>query len=225
MPAMKALIVEDDRRLGGFLCRVLTEEGYAADLCTLGVKAMTQAQSGLYHLMLLDRMLPDVDGLSVCRAVRQAGLPLPILMLTARGELRDRVHGLESGADDYLVKPFEVVELIARIHAVMRRASGASVSRIGGLVVDPWSHRVTLEGQPLELSNREYAFLLHLVHSSDKPVSRTELLQQIWDIQFDPGSNLMDVLVSRLRDKLGTHSWMLETVRGFGYRLRGTHSS
>lgn len=225
MRRMKALVVEDDRRLGRFLCRVLSEEGYTADLCTSGAKATTQAQTGVYHLMLLDWMLPDIDGLSVCRAVRQCGLPLPILMLTARGELRERVLGLETGADDYLVKPFEVVELIARIHALMRRAGGAGTSQIGELRIDPWSRRVTLEGQPLDLSSREYAFLLHLAHSVDKPVSRSELLQQIWSLQFDPGSNLMEVLVSRLRDKLGAHSWMIETVRGVGYRLRGARAA
>jgi DNA-binding response OmpR family regulator len=220
MRRMKALVVEDDRRLGHFLCRVLAEEGFAADLCTSGAKATTQAQAGVYHLMLLDWMLPDLDGLSVCRGVRQRGLPLPILMLTARGELSERVLGLETGADDYLVKPFEVVELIARVHALMRRTSPARVSQIGELTIDPWSHRIALNGQPLELSSREYSFLLHLAHSGDKPVSRSELLQQIWDIQFDPGSNLMEVLVSRLRDKLGAYSWMIETVRGVGYRLR-----
>ncbi len=225
MRGVKALVVEDDRRLGGFLCRVLSEEGYAADLCTTGTQATGQAQTGLYHLMLLDWMLPDIDGLSVCRTVRQTGLPLPILMLTARGELRERVLGLETGADDYLVKPFEVVELIARIHALMRRSSGKSLSCTGDLKIDPWSRRVTLCGQPLELSSREYAFLLHLAHHIDKPVSRTELLQQIWDIQFDPGSNLMEVLVSRLRDKLGAHSSMIETVRGFGYKLRGARAA
>lgn len=220
MRRMKALIAEDDQRLGRFLCRVLTEEGYAADLCTSGTDAVAQAGTGIYQLMLLDWMLPDLDGLSVCREVRKAGLALPIVMLTARGELRERVLGLETGADDYLVKPFEVDELLARIHAVMRRASGPLALHVGDLMFEPRSRRVMLSGQRLELSSRGYSFLLHLAHRAGKPVSRTELLRQIWDLQFDPGSNLMEVLVSRLRDRLGSHAWMIETIRGFGYRLR-----
>lgn len=217
---MKALIVEDDTKLARFLLRVLTEEGFSADVCSNGTDALTQAKTGLYRLMLLDWMLPDLDGLSVCREIRLAGNPLPILMLTARGEVRERVLGLEAGADDYLIKPFEVDELVARIHAVLRRTAGQYLVRIGELELDRFSRQVWLGGQSLELTNREYRFLLHVVQRGGQPVRRSELLSEVWELNFDPGSNLIEVLVNRLREKLGAASWMIETVRGLGYRLR-----
>ena len=220
MASVRALIVEDDTKLASFLLRVLTEEGFSGDLCASGADALTQARTGLYRLMLLDWMLPDLDGLSVCRELRRAGNPLPILMLTARGEVRERVLGLEAGADDYLIKPFEVDELVARIHAVLRRTAGQYLVRVGELELDRFSRHVWLGGQPIELTNREYRFLLHVVQHAGNPVRRSELLSEVWELGFDPGSNLIEVLVNRLREKLGASSWMIETVRGYGYRLR-----
>lgn len=222
---MRTLIVEDDAKLARFLSRVLTEEGFVADTCASGVDALTQAKSGLYDLVLLDWMLPDLDGLSVCRAVRAAGLTVPILMLTARGDLRERVLGLTTGADDYLVKPFEVDELLARIHALLRRATGRAQPRVGELTLDPRHHRAHVAGSAIELTSREYAFLLHLMSRPGQPVPRSELLAQVWDIRYDPGTNVIEVLVSRLRDKLGEHAFMIETVRGLGYCLRGERPS
>lgn len=217
---MKALIVEDDTKLARFLLRVLTEEGFSGDLCTSGADAVAQARHGIYHLMLLDWMLPDLDGLSVCRELRRAGISAPILMLTARGELRERVLGLDAGADDYLIKPFEVDELVARINAVMRRVAKQYPISVGPLELDRMNRQVRLGGQLLELTSREYCFLLYLAQRIGQSVRRSELLAEVWGLSFDPGSNLVEVLVSRLRDKLGESAWVIETVRGYGYRLR-----
>jgi len=217
---MKALIVEDDGKVARFIARVLGEEGFVTDLCVSGLDAVRQAGTLSYDVILLDWMLPDLDGLAVCRELRRAGLVTPILMLTARGELRERVLGLEAGADDYIVKPFEIDELLARIQAVLRRTHGFGRMRVGALEIDRLARQVTLAGQSLELTAREFAILLFLARQADQVVARSELLSQVWSTQFDPGSNLIDVHISRLRDKLGPHAWMIDTVRGKGYRLR-----
>lgn len=222
LEAVKVLVVEDDAKLSRFLVRVLVEEGYAADSCATGADALAQASSGIYDLLVLDWMLPDIDGLSVCRRLRQEGMTTPILMLTARGEVRERVLGLETGADDFLVKPFEVEELVARIRALVRRASGFAKLGVGPLELDRVGREVRLDGKALDLTSREYALLLDFVHHAEKVVTRTELLARVWGTSFDPGSNLVEVHVSRLRDKLGDHAWMIETVRGAGYRLTVT---
>jgi DNA-binding response OmpR family regulator len=219
---VKILIVEDDRKLARFVQRVLSEEGYAADLCSSGPDALVQARSGIYNLVLLDWMIPDLDGLEVCRQLRRSGCTVPILMVTARGELSERVLGLDSGADDYLVKPFEVEELMARVHALLRRAVGHPRLTFGGLEIDRDLRQARLEGRVIELTAREFSLLLHLAHHCDQVVTRTELLTQVWSTQFDPESNVVEVHVSRLRDKLGENAWMIDTVRGRGYRLR-TH--
>jgi DNA-binding response OmpR family regulator len=219
---VKVLVVEDDVKLSRFLQRVLVDEGYAADECATGTHALSRARSGTYDLVLLDWMLPDVDGLSVCRRLREEGYSVPILMLTARGELRERVLGLEAGADDFVVKPFEVEELVARIRALGRRSAGVAKLDVGALEVDRVGRKVTLGGRDLDLTSREYALLLDLVHHAEKIVTRTELLSRVWGTTFDPGSNVVEVHVSRVREKLGRHAWMIETVRGAGYRLRAT---
>lgn len=216
---VRVLVVEDDVKLSRFLVRVLVEEGFVADACATGADASAQAPAGSYDLIVLDWMLPDIDGLSVCRTLRRGGLSTPILMLTARGELREKVLGLESGADDYLVKPFEVEELVARIRALVRRSTGFAKLDVGALELDRVGREVRLLGKSLDLTSREYALLLDFMHHAEKTVSRTELLARVWGTSFDPGSNLVEVHVSRLRDKLGDHAWMIETVRGAGYRL------
>jgi DNA-binding response OmpR family regulator len=217
---LKILVVEDDKKLARFLSRVLTEEGYVTDSASNGQEAIQQAESGVYDLIVLDWMLPETDGLHVCRELRRSGCAAPILMLTARGETRERVLGLDAGADDYMVKPFEVEEFVARVRALIRRTAGFGRLRCGDIEIDRVGHRALLKGQPLSLTSREYALLVHLVHHSDKIVTRTELLSRVWETNFDPGSNLIEVHVSRLREKLGDHAWMIETVRGSGYRLR-----
>jgi DNA-binding response OmpR family regulator len=217
---VKVLVVEDGLKVARFLTRVLSEEGFTTDICTRGEDAIRQAATGLYDLVLLDWMLPDIDGLSVCREIRRSGVWVPVLMLTARGELRERVLGLSSGADDYLVKPFEVDELVARVHALVRRAQGFAQLRCGPLEIDRVAHVARLEGATIDLTTREYAVLAHLARHAEAIVTRADLLAQVWDTAFESGSNIVEVQVSRLRDKLGAHAWMIETVRGFGYRLR-----
>ena len=219
--SMKVLLLEDDRRLARFLTRVLSEEGLVVDLCGRGADAITQAIGGLYDLVVLDWMVPDTDGLTVCREIRRAGDNAPVLMLTARGEIRERVLGLEAGADDYMVKPFEVDEFVARVRALLRRASGFAVLHCGDLHIDPVARQAKVMDVALALTNREFALLLDLVHRADRIVKRSDLLAHACGMHFDPGSNLVEVHISRLRDKLGDHAWMIETVRGVGYRLRG----
>jgi DNA-binding response OmpR family regulator len=216
---VKVLIVEDDTKLSRLLLQILVEEGFTADICARGTDALEQAATRIYDLILLDWMLPDVDGLSICRRVRQQGLTTPIIMLTARAELRERVLALDAGADDYVMKPFEVEDLLARIRALVRRAGGMSKMGVGALELDRVGRHARIAGKPLELTAREYDLLLDFVHHTDKVLTRTELLARVWGTTFDPGSNLVEVHVSRLRDKLGAYAWMIETIRGTGYRL------
>jgi DNA-binding response OmpR family regulator len=217
---VKLLVIEDDPKLARLLTRVLQEEGYVVDGCGKGEPGLRQASSGLYDLVVLDWMLPDLDGLSLCRQLREQGTSLPILMLTSRAELSERVMALDAGADDYLVKPFEIEELAARIRALLRRVAGAGKTSVGPLSLDPRTRRATLGDAPLELTTREYALIAYLTRRAGEVVTRSELLAHVWSTRFDPGSNLVEVHVSRLRDKLGRWAWMIETVRGSGYRLR-----
>jgi DNA-binding response OmpR family regulator len=217
---VRVLILEDDQKLARFLARVLTEEGLVVDTCAQGSDAIAQAEGGLYDLVILDWMVSDTDGLTVCREMRRAGSTAPILMLTARGETRERVLGLEAGADDYVVKPFEVDELVARVRALLRRTTGFATLRCGDVEIDRVARCARVAGSELSVTNREYALLLHLLHHADRIVKRSDLLAHVWGMRFDPGSNLVDVHMSRLRDKLGDRAWMIETVRGVGYRLR-----
>mgnify|MGYP005814485601 CR=1 FL=1 len=217
---MKLLVAEDDRKLASFLRRVFVEEGYVVDTCASGQDAIGQASSGLYDLLVLDWMLPEVDGLEVCRRLRERGATLPILMLTARGEVQERVLGLQAGADDYLLKPFEVEELLARVQALLRRATGHGRLQVGPLSIDQMQHKVTAEGEAIALTQREFMLLLHLAQHRHRVVSRSELWSAVWSLQFDPESNVVEAHMSRLRQKLGRHAWMIDTVRGRGYRLR-----
>lgn len=221
---MRCLIVEDDRRLALFLSRVLSEVGYTVDICAVGTDALQQVRAGAYDFLLLDWMLPGLDGLSVCRDIRQAGLTLPIIMVTARDEVGERVLGLRAGADDYIGKPFEMEELLARIEALLRRTTGAGDLTFDNLKIDRLGNRATLGGKPLDLTTREYGLLLHLAYNANKVVPRSELLAKVWGITFDPGSNLIDVHIKNLRDKLGSYASLIETVRGAGYRLRKDHA-
>ncbi|MGA3120371.1 MAG: response regulator transcription factor [Polyangiaceae bacterium] len=217
---MKALVLEDDQKLARFLARVLSEEGLEVDLCARGVDAIAQAQGGMYDLIVLDWMVPETDGLAVCREIRRSGGVAPILMLTARGEISERVLALNAGVDDYMVKPFEVDEFAARVRSLLRRLSGFAALRCGELEVDPVSRQAKLADAVLTLTNREYAVLFHLLRRANQIVKRSDLLAQVWGMRFDPGSNLVDVHISRLRERFGDRAGMIETVRGVGYRLR-----
>jgi DNA-binding response OmpR family regulator len=217
---MKILVVEDDRKLARFLQRLLGEEGYTSDVCSSGDDALAQSRTGLYDLMLLDWMIHGMDGLAVCRELRRSGSTIPILMLTARGELGERVMALKTGVDDYLVKPFEVEELLARVSALLRRSMGQHLLRVGELEIDRTERKVQLGGRALPLSTREFNLLVQLAASANQVVARSTLMTQVWSTQLDSQSHLVEVGINRLRHKLGEHAWMIETVRGRGYMLR-----
>ncbi len=217
---MKILVVEDDRKLARFLVRVLSEQEYAADVCASGDDALIQIRTGQYDLVILDWMIRGIDGLELCRELRRSGSTVPILMLTARSELAERVLALKTGVDDYLVKPFEIDELLARITALLRRAVGQHVVTVGALVIDRAERKATLAGTRLDLSTREFDLLAYLALHANQVVTRTKLLLDVWSSQIESQSNLIDVHISRLRDRLSEHAWMIETVRGRGYMLR-----
>jgi two-component system, OmpR family, response regulator len=218
--AVKILVVEDNKKLARFLLRALVEEGYVVDLVGDGLTAIDQIQAIAYDLVILDWMLPGTDGLSVCRAVRGRGSQVPIIMLTARADVPERIAGLDAGADDYLPKPFDLGELLARVRARGRRVGGgAETVRVGPLLVDRADRRATIEGKRLDLTPREFVLLAYLAREAGRVVPRTELLAKVWETAFDPSSNVVEVHVKNLRDKLGSHAAMIETVRGVGYRM------
>jgi len=215
---VRVLIVEDDARLGSLLERVFADEGAETRVCVTSSAGLRHAAEP-FDVIVLDWMLPDGDGPSFCEALRGANVLTPILMLTARSEVPDRVTGLKAGADDYLVKPFEVEELLARVGALVRRSQQVSRSSFGDLVIDRLQRRCSIGGTPLELTAREYDLLARLASAGGAAVTRSALLRDVWRMDFDPGSGVLDVQVSRLREKLGTEASRIETVRGVGYRI------
>jgi DNA-binding response OmpR family regulator len=218
---MRILVVEDNKKLARFLQKALAEEGYATDVVGNGRAAVERAKAEEYDLILLDWMLPELDGLGVCRALREGHVRTRILMLTARAEVTERIAGLDSGADDYLTKPFDLGELLARCRALTRRGAptGEGPWKLGPLVVDRGERKVTLEGRRIDLTPKEFALLVHLAREVGRVVARADLLARTWDTALDPGSNVIEVHIKNIRDKLGEHARMIETVRGIGYRL------
>ena len=217
---MKILVVEDNKKLASFLLRALVEEGYVVDVVSSGAVAVEQVQSIAYDLVILDWMLPEMDGLSVCRTVRARGNQVAILMLTARAEVPERIAALDAGADDYVPKPFDLGELLARVRVRARRNGGGDqVVRVGALLVDRTDRRAMVDGKRLDLTPREFALVVYLAREAGRVVPRTELLSKVWETAFDPSSNVVEVHVKNLRDKLGTRAAMIETVRGVGYRM------
>jgi two-component system OmpR family response regulator len=223
---MRVLVVEDEAKLAQVLARGLREEGYAVDVTGRGEDALWMAKANPYDAILLDVMLPGADGFEVCRRLRDSGVWSPVLMLTARDAVSDRVSGLDAGADDYLAKPFSFEELLARIRALVRRAPAErpAVLEAGGLRIDPAAHRAWRGDAELELSAKEFSLLELLVRRPGKVFTRSELLDGAWDMDFERRSNVVDVYVRYLREKIdrpfGKDS--IETVRGVGYRLRET---
>lgn len=219
---MNLLVVEDDAQLSELLGRVFREDGNHVVLCgTLkGAEEALRNKSFDFDIVVLDWMLPDGDGLDLCARLQTRTPPIPVLMLTARGELADRVLGLRTGADDYVAKPFEVEELLARVEALRRRARRSWVTTLGALEVDRRAQVARIGAKRIDLTAREFALLVRLADAPDQCVPRAALLADVWNLEFDPGSGIIDVIVSRLRDKLGDLSWMVETVRGQGLRLR-----
>jgi len=224
--AMKILVIEDDRTTGPYVADGLREEGHVVDLIADGAQGLIQAAAGSYDVLVIDRMLPGLDGLAVVRTLRGARNPVPILLLTALDGVNDRIEGLNAGADDYLVKPFAFGELSARIAALARRpppADEPTVLRARDLEMNLLTRKVTRAGTAIDLLPREFALLEHLLRRKGRVQTRTMLLDAVWDIHFDPQTNVVETHVSRLRGKIDKpfDDDLIETVRGAGYRIEG----
>jgi len=222
---MRLLIIEDDLQAAGYLAKGLKESGYAVDIATDGEERLYTTLSENYAALIVDRMLPRRDGLALIAALRAQGKTVPVLILSALGEVDDRVNGLRAGGDDYLVKPYAFSELVARIEALLRRSTSIvtdNILRVADLELDLRARTVRRAGQSIELQPREFRVLEYLMRNSDQVVTRTMLLEHVWDYHFDPNTNVIDVQVSRLRQKIdkGFDSPLLHTVRGAGYCLR-----
>ena len=221
---MRILIIEDDDNTASYLRKGLTESGHTVDRSIDGKDGLFMAMEGDYDLMIVDRMLPALDGLSLIRSLRAANRKIPALILSALGEVDDRVEGLQAGGDDNLVKPFAFAELLARIEALTRRSDAQSpetLLRVGDLELNLLSRTVRRAGRAVDLQPREFRLLEYLMRHADQVVTRTMLLENVWDYHFDPQTNVIDVHISRLRTKIdkGFEGPLLHTVRGAGYRL------
>jgi DNA-binding response OmpR family regulator len=220
---MKVLVVEDDRKVAGFIEQGLREEGYAVDVAPDGDEATMLAHVYDYDVIILDVMMPKKSGLQVAAELRREGQGTPILMLTARDSTEDVVRGLDVGADDYLTKPFRFDELLARVRALIRRGGARRTELLsyGPIEMDRLKHRVHVRGRPLDLSPKEFHLLEHFLLHAEEVVRRTELLEKVWDMHFDPESNVVDVHVGNLRRKLRkvADAELVQTVRGVGFKL------
>jgi two-component system OmpR family response regulator len=221
---MKLLVIEDDREAAAYISKGLGESGYVVDVAAEGRDGLFMASSGNYDALVVDRMLPGMDGLAVIAALRAAEIRVPVLILSALGAVDDRVKGLRAGGDDYLVKPFAFAELLARLEALMRRGGGPPTNtklHVGELEMDLLARKVHRGGQELDLLPREFRLLEFLMRHVGQVVTRTMLLESVWDYHFDPQTNVIDVHISRLRQKIdkGFAKPLLHTVRGAGYRL------
>lgn len=222
---MRILLIEDDRQVVSYLLKALREVGAVADYAQDGKEGLMLAASEAYDILIVDRMLPKVDGLSIVRTLRASGNRTPVLILSALGEVDDRVQGLKAGGDDYLVKPFAFSELHARIEALLRRGAGESPEtrlRVADLEMDLLARTATRSGNEIPLQAREFRLLEYLMRHAGQVVTRTMLLENVWDYHFDPQTNVIDVHISRLRSKIdkGFDRPLLHTVRGAGYVLR-----
>jgi len=222
--SQKLLVVEDDPATAAYIVKGLAEAGYTVDQASNGRDGLFLASDSSYGAIILDRMMPTMDGMSVLKALRAAGIETPVIILSALGSPEDRVEGLTGGSDDYLVKPFSFAELLARVQLLLRRGGGSSVVttlRYDDLEMDLLGRRVKRGGKLIELQAREFRLLEHFMRHPDQVVTRTMLLEGVWDYHFDPGTNVIDVHVSRLRRKLddGSDRPLLHTVRGAGYRF------
>ncbi len=225
MQAMRVLVIEDDAETGSYLRRGLREQGHVVDIATNGRDGLFMATSEAYDILIVDRMLPHLDGLSVVKTARATGLKTPVLFLTTMSGVGDRVEGLEAGADDYLVKPFAFAELSARINALARRPPMAQVEtvlKVADLEIDLISREVRRAGLDIDLQPREFRLLEYLMRNAGRVVTRTMLLESVWDFHFDPKTNIVETHISRLRSKIdrGFDTELIETVRGSGYILR-----
>ena len=221
---MKLLLIEDESKIASFVRKGLEANGWVVDHCPNGDDGYAAALTGSHDVILLDIMLPGRDGLSILRNLREKGRSVPVIMLTARGELNERLEGLNLGADDYLVKPFYIDALIARIHAIQRRLTpkASSVLSVGDLRMDLMSREVSRAGQPIDLSQREFNLLEILMRSPGRVLTRVQILERVWNYDFDPNTNIVDVYVRRVRAKVDADfdEPLIETVRGVGYKMR-----
>ena len=221
---MRLLLVEDQKKIASFIRKSLQAEGFAVDVLFSGEGVVTAVCSGNFDVVILDIMLPGQDGLSILRTLRAKRVTTPVLLLSARGQPSERVEGLNSGADDYLPKPFVLPELIARVNALGRRGNGSRpvVLRVADLTLDTVTHRAKRGDTVIELTVREYRLLEFLMSSPDRVCGRMAIIEKVWDYDFDPGTNLVDVYVMRLREKIdqGFEPKLLHTVRNLGYAMR-----
>ena len=220
---MKVLLVEDEKKVATFVRSGLKSEGFAVDLAADGEEGLFLAREGDYGVIILDVLLPKLDGITVCKKLRAEGKTLPVIMLTAKDSVEDRVRGLDAGADDYLTKPFSFAELLARVRALARRHKGAESEqlKVGGVTLDPGTYEVFRGGKKIALSATEFRLLKYLMENSNRVVTKAMVLENVWGYDFSPESNVVDVYIKYLRDKLdkGFKTGFIETVRGIGYRL------
>ncbi|WP_447975223.1 response regulator transcription factor [Nitrospira sp. Kam-Ns4a] len=221
---MRVLVVEDEAKVGSFIRRALEEESYAVDLCADGKTGLELALQGHYDLVILDVMLPGLSGLEVLERLRKEKVRTPVLILTARSQVDQKVKGLDAGADDYLTKPFAIEELLARVRALLRRGTGeaAGVLQVDDLVLNPATREVTRGGQRIELTAKEYALLEYFMRNAGRVLTRPMIAEHVWNLDFDTFTNVIDVYVSYLRNKIdrGRERKLIHTVRGSGYTLK-----
>jgi heavy metal response regulator len=221
---MRLLVVEDEKKLAGFIKKGLEEEGYAVDVAGDGKTGLHMALDGVHDLIILDIQLPRMDGLQILRELRNSKSPTPILMLTVRATIEDKVMGLDAGADDYLTKPFAFQELVARVRALLRRRSGAgkTVLQVADLTLDPVRRTVSRGGRKVDLTAKEFALLDYLMRNTGRVLSRTMIAEHVWDYAFDSMTNIVDVYVNYLRKKIDSDAEprLIHTVRGVGYVLK-----
>ena len=222
--SMRVLVVEDEKKTASFIRKALQAEGHAVDVLHDGTEALAAVATTPFDVVVLDVMLPGRDGLSVVRQMREKKISTPVLLLTARGEVGEKVEGLNAGADDYLAKPFALEELIARVRALGRRSADAksALLRVGDLTLDTVTRKVKRGETPIDLARREYLLLEFLMRSAGRICGRMAIVEKVWDYDFDPGTNLVDVYIMRLREKIdsGFEKKLLQTVRGVGYVLQ-----
>jgi two-component system, OmpR family, response regulator len=225
---MRILLVEDEQKIADFVCLGLAARGMNVTHCDDGNTGLVQACEGNFDVVILDLMLPGRDGLSVLKAMRSAGVSTPVILLTARNELGDRIEGLNLGADDYMAKPFFVEELVARMQALVRRLSGdrQNILQVGLLTLDRITRQARCSGQTIELTTREFSLLEYLMRSAGQVFTRSQILEHVWGYDFDPSTNVVDVCIKRIRGKMsalqqsGEPAFAIESVRGTGYRFR-----
>ena len=223
MVRMRILVVEDDKKIASFVVKGLKQSGFAVDHCADGEEALTLATTTAYDTAVVDIMLPKLDGLSLVQRLRRQNHRVPVLILSAKASVDDRVRGLQAGGDDYLTKPFAFSELLARVQALIRRSTQISeptTLTVGDLVLDLLTRTVTRGGDTIELQPREFALLEYIMRNAGRSVTKAMILEHVWDYSFDPQTNVVDVLVHRLRGKIDPDKTRLHTIRGVGYVLR-----